>query len=136
MSENKIADDGIPVQAVVVNDKIKQEKPPFIKSGKSVVYKFIEEGVNINTKTKTNQDVRLFEHFLNCSVAEDQPILQSPSNELCEHLSNIIFAVRKRDDSGYEPISLFSYFQSIQRCLNDHEYGHSLRDRILNRYRC
>ncbi|XP_060561824.1 zinc finger MYM-type protein 4-like [Ruditapes philippinarum] len=91
------------------------------------------DGINKNTKFKTDQDIKLFQEIL-VSVAESRPILQIPPEELSAYVSSFIYAVRKKDGQEYEPNSLISKFQSIQRFLNVNQYGFSLsKDQVFQK---
>lgn len=103
-----------------VKNTVNVENPRFVTSNKELVDKFLEDGLNKNTRVKTDQDIALFHEFL-ISVGENRPILEIPAEDLSPHVSNYIYAVRKKDGQEYEPNSLISKFQSIQRYLNLNE---------------
>lgn len=116
-----------------VSNTINIGNPRFVTSNTEVVDKFLEDGINKNTKVKTDQDIKLFQECL-VSVAESRPILQIPPEELSAYVSNFIYAVRKKDGQEYEPNSLISKFQSIQRFLNVNQYGFSLsKDQVFQK---
>jgi predicted HTH domain antitoxin len=73
-----------------VSNTINIGNPRFVTSNTEVVDKFLEDGINKNTKVKTDQEIKLFQEFL-VSVAESRPILQIPPEELSAYVSNFIF---------------------------------------------
>ena len=78
----------------------------------------IEEEENLNTKGKTERDLKLFRGFLetkeNMNIREVENI---PAPELNEYLSEFIFCIRRKDGKEYEPCSIRGILASIQRYL-------------------
>jgi hypothetical protein len=78
--------------------------------------KFLEESVNRNTKSKTKSDMKIITDFLS-SVGEKRNPDEIPAKELDSIMARFFLGVLKKDGSEYEPDSLGSMFNSIDRYL-------------------
>ena len=80
------------------------------------VDKFIEQHENINTKRKTESDLRKWYQW--CEKHGEKRDLQNiPPTELDRLLGHFFISVRKSDGSKYEPDTLTSLQRSIDRHL-------------------
>ncbi|KAL3855021.1 hypothetical protein ACJMK2_014252 [Sinanodonta woodiana] len=86
---------------------------------------FLEEQANINTKKKTEGDLKLFMAFLQSQGEQRFPELIPPS-DLNQHISHFILSVRKKGGDEFEPSSLRGMISSIDRYLRTKSYGVSI----------
>ena len=86
---------------------------------------FLEEQANINTKKKTEEDLKLFMAFLQSQGEQRFPELIPPS-DLNQHISHFILSVRKKGGDEFEPSSLRGMISSIDRYLRTKSYGVSI----------
>lgn len=92
---------------------------------------FIKEQRNPRTVTKTAQDVRKFKTFLEAEpYKETRKLTDIPPNELDNYLCHFLLEIRKADGQNYEPDSLTSFRNSIDRYLRENSYGFSLVENI------
>ena len=68
---------------------------------------FLEEQQNLNTKTKTTNDLKLFNTYLQMQNELRFPEFIPPS-ELFDYISGFLLSVRRKDSSEYEPTTLRS----------------------------
>lgn len=78
--------------------------------------KFLEESVNRNTKTKS--DMKIIIDFLS-SVGEKRNPAEIPAKELDSVMARFFLGVLKKDGTDYEPDSLGSMFNSLDRYLRN-----------------
>ncbi|KAL3884731.1 hypothetical protein ACJMK2_024841 [Sinanodonta woodiana] len=86
---------------------------------------FLEEQANINTKKKTEGDLKLFMAFLQSQGEQRFPELIPPS-DLNQHISHFILSVREKGGDEFEPSSLRGMISSIDRYLRTKSYGVSI----------
>ena len=98
----------------------------FVDFSSSSIDDFIVAQKNQNTVKKTNQDVGLFQKFLETkSESRELELIDAPS--LNEYISEFVVVVRqKKTGKNYEPDSLQSMFNSISRYLLDKKYPLSI----------
>ena len=87
---------------------------------------FLLENENLNTRKKTNNDIRLFKTFLNNHKNEARNIENIPPQELNPLVCEFLLGVTKKDGSEYEHTSLRAFLSSINRHLMQMNYKHSL----------
>ncbi|XP_052216542.1 uncharacterized protein KIAA1958 homolog isoform X2 [Dreissena polymorpha] len=87
---------------------------------------FLLENENLNTKKKTDNDIRLFKTFLKSHKNEARNIENIPPHELNPLVCEFLLGVTKKDGSEYEPTSLRAFLSSIDRHLRHMNYKHSL----------
>lgn len=89
--------------------------------------KFVSDQVPNNTKKKTKSDVQLFERWLESIPGEIRSVEEIPPVELNKLLRNFYLTVRKqKSNEEYEPDTLVSIKNSIDRYLTEKGYGYSL----------
>ncbi|XP_071086635.1 uncharacterized protein [Haliotis cracherodii] len=93
---------------------------------------FLDTEVNQNTKRKTEQDVRVFQEFLEANL-EFREFTVIPPTELSNYLSMFILSVRKKDAGEYELSSLRSFISSIQRVMKKKGYNKTIDDVELSK---
>ena len=79
---------------------------------------FLKENKNKNTGQKTKSDMKIVTDFFR-SVGEFRDPATIPSSELDSLLARFLLGVRKRDLSEYEPDTLCSIHNSIDRYFRD-----------------
>ena len=92
------------------------------------VRKFVKEQRNPKTVKKTELDYKTFLTFIQRKYSETRSLTEIPPNILHSYLSHFIMEVRKADGGEYEPDSLTSFRNSIQRFLTQQQYRYSLID--------
>ena len=99
------------------------------------INEFIQKQRNKNTLRKTACDVGLFQKFIS-SEGIRTDIEYIPRSTLDELLARFILSVRKINGSEFEPTSLRSILSSIDRYLNEKNYGASINfDRDFSKTR-
>jgi len=88
----------------------------FQKVSDSDVTKFMQDLQNADTMKKTKQDMSVFQSFLQEEGESRFPEV-IPPHELNAYICSFLPAVRKKDDTEYEPTSLRCYFSSLDRYL-------------------
>ena len=79
---------------------------------------FLEENLNKNTKTKTKSDMKVITDFFT-SIGEERALGQIPPKELDSIMARFFLGVLKKDGTEYEPDSLGSMYNSLDRHLRD-----------------
>ncbi|XP_078363476.1 uncharacterized protein KIAA1958-like [Oculina patagonica] len=88
---------------------------------------FVEEQRNPRTVKKTNSDVSKFVKFIQEPPrSEERSLTEIPPAELDNYLCHFILEIRKTDGEQYEPDSLTSFRNSIERHLSQQQYKYSL----------
>ncbi|XP_071096069.1 uncharacterized protein KIAA1958-like [Haliotis cracherodii] len=105
----------------------RKENSRFAKVTVEDVDQFLDTEVNQNTKRKTEQDVRVFQEFLEANL-EFREFTDMPPTELSNYLSMFILSVKKRDGGEYEPSGLRSFISSIQRVMKKKGYNKTFDD--------
>ena len=90
------------------------------------IKKLITSQQQANTVRKTNYDMNVFQRFLN-ECGENQKVVEiphpppppPPSEDLNSLLCNFYITAKKKDNSKYEPDTMFSFPRSIQRLLDE-----------------
>lgn len=90
---------------------------------------FLEEQANINTKKKTEGDLKLFMAFLQSEGEQRFPEFIPPS-DLNQLISHFILSVRKKGGDEFEPSELTGMISSIDRYLRTKSYGVSIINNI------
>ena len=72
-----------------------------------------------NTTRKTLSDIKLFRQFLVREGLSNIQIEEIQTNQLNDLLTKFILTVQKKDGGDFEPATLRSIFQSIQRYLKE-----------------
>jgi hypothetical protein len=75
---------------------------------------FLEENLNKNTKTKTKSDMKVITDFFT-SIGEERAPGQIPPKELDSIMARFFLGVLKKDGTKYEPDSLSSMYNSLER---------------------
>lgn len=88
--------------------------------------KFIVEQRNPRTKKKTDSDIRKFTKFIEEAYSEKRNITNINTYQLDNYLCHFLLEIRKPDGSEYEPDSLTSFRNSIDRHLRQERYKYSL----------
>ena len=101
----------------------------FATISSSDVEEFLTKQQNVNTKRKTSGDMKVFSQFL-LSIAELRNPEDIPPAELNTILCKFVLAVRKKDGSEYEPVSLRAFVSSTDRYFKQKEYGVSIANDI------
>lgn len=101
------------------------------------VKQFVEKQRNQRTVKKTNLDVKKFLRFLQDEpYSEKRSLCELSPAELDNYLSHFLLEIRKSDGEEYEPDSLTSYRNSIDRYLREKDYRYSLvESRELSKHR-
>ena len=79
---------------------------------------FLEENLNKNTKTKTKSDMKVITDFFT-SIGEERALGQIPPKDLDSIMARFFLGVLKKDGTEYEPDSLGSMYNSLDRHLRD-----------------
>ncbi|XP_062587410.1 zinc finger MYM-type protein 2-like [Saccostrea cucullata] len=87
--------------------------------------KFLTTNENKNTSKKTKCDINTFKEFLQAKGEFRVPEIIPPF-ELNLHIASFLLSVKKKDGTEYEPTSLRAYMSSINRYLQQKEYGYSI----------
>jgi integrase len=90
---------------------------------------FVNKQENVNTKRKTAYEIQLFREFIqaaNLELLSSTSIHELSAADLNDLLSKLIYGVRKRDGSEYEPTTLRGFLASIRRYLKSHNYGFTI----------
>lgn len=70
------------------------------------------------------------------SKGEFRQVNEIPPAELCPYISGFLYAVRKKDGTEYEPVTLRAFISSFERYLKQHNYSASLiKDDIFSKCR-
>ena len=94
---------------------------------------FIESQKKVNTKRATERDVRNVQRWL-WDVKREPRVLENIIPDLLNaYLAELFISIRKSDGSEYEPSSLESMKNSIERYLKEKGYSVGLRDRAFDR---
>ena len=82
---------------------------------------FLEENLNKNTKTKTKSDMKVITDFFTfiASIDEERAPGQIPPKDLDSIMGRFFLGVLKKDGTEYEPDSLGSMYNSLDRHLRD-----------------
>lgn len=83
---------------------------------------FVDKMKNVNTKRKTDSDIRLFQSYLD-SIGNQTTLEYIPPQEMDTLLARFFLNVRKTDGSEYEPGTLHSFHSSVHRYLSEKQYG-------------
>lgn len=96
------------------------------------VKNFIDEHKNINTKRKSESDLRKWQQWC-AKYVEKREMKDIPPIELNKLLSHFFITVRKNDGTHYEPDTLTSFQRSIDRHLTqDSQKTYSiLKDKVF-----
>jgi len=78
--------------------------------------KFLLENINKNTMYKTKADVKIFKDWL-MEAGEVRDFTSIPAPELDSYLARFYLGVRKKDKTEYEPDSITSIGNSIDRLI-------------------
>ena len=81
--------------------------------------KFLMDNINKNTAYKTKADVKIFTEWLH-EMGEERPFQEVPASEMDSLLARFILSVRKKDKTEYEPDTISSIFNSIERYGTKH----------------
>ncbi|XP_063405901.1 zinc finger MYM-type protein 2-like [Mytilus trossulus] len=87
---------------------------------------FLALSVNKNTKTKTKSDLNVMLDFF-ISVGEMRDSVEIPAKDLDSLLSRFFLGVLKKNGDEYEPDSLSSMFNSLDRHLKDSKSSISIK---------
>ncbi|XP_071150097.1 uncharacterized protein [Mytilus edulis] len=87
---------------------------------------FLALSVNKNTKTKTKSDLKVMLDFF-ISVGEMRDSVEIPAKDLDSLLSRFFLGVLKKNGDEYEPDSLSSMFNSLDRHLKDSKRSISIK---------
>jgi hypothetical protein len=79
---------------------------------------FLEENLNKNTKTRTKSYMKVIADFFT-SIDEERAPGQIPPKELDSIMARFFVGVLKKDGTEYEPDSLGSMYNSLDRHLRD-----------------
>ncbi|XP_070546123.1 uncharacterized protein KIAA1958-like [Ptychodera flava] len=88
---------------------------------------FIRNQIPKNTIRKHRTDINQLRTWLNLTQSEYREIHLIPPNELDQLLSKYFYSTRKRDGTEYEPETLHSFFNSIDRVLRENKYQWSVK---------
>ena len=89
--------------------KLKPGRVDFQNMSFEGIDSFLAQNENVNTKRKTNNDIRLFRSYLqNCG--ENGEIESLSAEELNERCCTFVLSVRKKDGNEYEPSTLKRFF--------------------------
>jgi hypothetical protein len=83
---------------------------------------FLEENLNKNTKTKTKSDMKVItDFFTSISIGEERAPgqIHPPPKDIDSIMARFFLGVLKKDGTGYEPDSLGSVYNSLDRHLRD-----------------
>ena len=94
---------------------------------------FIQGQKKLNTVRSTERDIRNVQRWLWDNKKEPRLIEKIAPSALNDFLSELYITIRKTDGSDYEPSSLETLKNSIERHLKDEGYAVSLRDRIFHK---
>ncbi|CAG2230583.1 unnamed protein product [Mytilus edulis] len=97
------------------------------------IEQFIDGQQNKNTLTKTVRDIALLNKFLRAKN-EKRELQSIPPVELYPLLANYLLTLRKKDGGEYEPSTLRSIVNRIDRKHKRHKYGHSLAGSTTYQY--
>ena len=87
---------------------------------------FLEKNLNKNTKTKTKSDMKVITDFCtSISIGEERAPGQVPSKDLGSIMARFFLCVLKKDGTEYEPDSLGSMYNSLDRHLR-----HEISNRV------
>jgi hypothetical protein len=75
---------------------------------------FLEENLNKNTKTKTKSDMKVITDLFT-SIGEERAPGQIPPKDLDSIMARFFLGVLKKDGTEYEPDSLGSMYNSLER---------------------
>ena len=88
---------------------------------------FVEGQRNPRTVEKTKSDAGKFVKFIQEQThSEKRRLTEIPPAELDNYLCHFILKIRKKDGEEYEPDSLSSFRNSIERHLRQQQYEYSL----------
>jgi hypothetical protein len=79
---------------------------------------FLEENLNKNTKTKTKSDMKVITDFFT-SIGEERAPGQIPPKDLGSIMARFFLGVLKKNGTEYEPDSLGSMCNSLDRHLRE-----------------
>ena len=85
----------------------------------------IDREKNKGTEAKILRDVNIVKEFLK-TKDDTREIINIPPAELNDILGEFLFRVKRKDGKEYEPSSLRGILGSIQRYLNESNYGSSI----------
>ena len=102
------------------------ENDRFLPVTESDTDEFILKEKNKNTTMKTRSDTNLFVSWLE-SQKEYRKLQEIPPSELDSYLGKFYLSVRRLDGSDYEPDTLSSFQNSIERHLTDKHYGWKIK---------
>ena len=101
--------------AVLENEpKIVEKEPKIVEKERKIVdkdklVKFIDGGVNKETKAKTDRDARRFLDFLHVT-GEERPLNEISKSEMDAYLGTFFMDLRKKNGDMYEPTTITSFF--------------------------
>jgi hypothetical protein len=112
-------------------DEVNQLFEPFESRDAKVenVDEFIESQKKLSTKQATERDIRNVQRWLYDNKRETRCIENIIPDHLNTYLTEMFITIRKANGSDYEPCSLDSIRNSIERHLKAKGYPVSLRDR-------
>ena len=114
-----------PWQPARPNPSPSQPKARFGPVDEANITNFISNQENVNTKQKTNYDMRLFKQF--CT---EQGVFQEPeelsASDLDRLFGNFIAIVKKPDQTEYEPSTVKGFMSSLERRLRFHGYSQTI----------
>ena len=111
----------------VENSAVNEDSSDKIQLTDQEVDIFVEEQRNPRTVKKTNSDVSKFVKFIQEPPRlEKRSLTEIPPAELDNYLCHFILEIRKADGQQYEPDSLPSFRNSIERHLRQQQYDYSL----------
>lgn len=90
---------------------------------------FIEEQKKRNTVKSTQRDLKNVQRWLFLNKKETRQIEFIPPNHLNDFLAELFISIRKENGLDYEPSSLETMKNSIDRYLREKNYPKSLKDR-------
>ena len=94
---------------------------------------FIDAQRKQNTKAATARDIKNVQRWLWENKREPKSLENILPVWLDSYLAEMFISIRKSDGTDYEPISLESIKNSVDRYLKDKGCVHSLRDRTFHK---
>ena len=93
----------------------------------NVVDEFVRRHRNASTVRKTESDCKKFSTFIQSEpYSETRKLTEIPPQELDKYLCHFLLEIRKADGGEYEPDSLTSIRNSLERFLREQQYKYSL----------
>ena len=88
-------------------DQSKEAPEQFTTLDKSNLLEYIDQGLNKNTRRKTEKDASLFLEYLK-KQGETRDIIEVPSSELDAYIGNFFVQLTKANGNPYEPSTITS----------------------------